>query len=105
MLISVAQSQEKRKALKGKISPSKAIIISDKDETLISDFATNLDRFEDAMEKEILSEVEQMFSFSQKQTIPSNEALQALEKKMQQHTEIAKQSILMSTLPQKHFHE
>jgi DNA polymerase III delta prime subunit len=91
--------QAKQKTLKKINLPNKIILVED----IKKDFAIELDMYEDILEKDILSDIEQIFSFSQTQSVPSNDSLQALEKKMEKYNQVVEQSVLISALLQKHF--
>ncbi len=75
------------------------------DAVVANDFGPMIlqDKLKD-LEQQIEKQVISLFSFSNNRAAPSEEALNELENRIGQLGQVTQQSLLMSSLPQKHFH-
>lgn len=75
------------------------------DAVVANDFGPMIlqDKLKD-LEQQIEKQVISLFSFSNNRAAPSEEALNKLEDRIGQLGQVTQQSLLMSSLPQKHFH-
>jgi hypothetical protein len=70
----------------------------------VQNFSHWIDKVEKQLELEIEKDIAKIFSFSNNRSAPSTEALKQLEQRIQQVSELSQQSLLLSSLSQKHFH-